>query len=120
MDNRDYLENLLDFYGIAAEYSLVRLVASDTDNLLELKVGGQTIKILKYNLGFRIGKCSWLGNKLCIENSKKIREILNPVYDSHLLNLVFKGRNKLEIRQLDIYGNPIAEEKIKLLTVNLF
>lgn len=127
MDNRDFLENLLDFYGIVAPYGIARLKPGEDGKLVEIctatwnkKEREETRKILKYNLGFKIGICSWIGNRLCQENSEKIRKILNPRNDMLLLNVRFKGNNRLVISTRDVYGNVIEEYKIKILSINLF
>lgn len=126
MDNRGFLENLMDFYSIVGEYPMVRLRAIEHGSLVEIltatgKFGKEEVrKILKYNLGFKLGSCSWIGNKLCRENYKKIAEFLTPSNDTLLLNIQFKSNNKLIIQLRDIYGNIIREAKIKLLTINLF
>lgn len=126
MDNRGFLENLMDFYTIVGEYPAVRLCAIEHGSLVELRTatgrfGKEEVrKILKYNLGFKLGRCSWIGNKLCRENYAKIAKFLDPRNDSLLLNIQFKSNNKIVIQLRDVYGNVIRESKIKLLSINWF
>ena len=118
MTSKEYLENLASFYSNLSGYGLCKLLPIENTDI-KILYKGKAVSFMSYNLGFQLGKASWISQKRARMNLKIINSFLD-FSNNDLLLTVSIGKNYCKLYLYDRFGNIVKYTKMKYLTINFF